>query len=147
MEIDTIDIHEDIDEIKKEYLEYTSPLIRVNSHDQNIIAKRLLLDLTNLRKSSYYLNNNSSILGQQKNPSFDDFEAPEDKENSSGEKEKVSQAFSSEEKDLAVNLKSVPQAGDGSFEHGEYAFKLKSVVDGDPAILTWSIRLGLCICK
>ena len=89
MEIDTIDIHEDIDEIKKEYLECPSPLKRVNSHNQNITTKRLLLDLTNLRESSCYLNNNSSILSQQKYPSVDDFEAPEDKENSSGEKEKL----------------------------------------------------------
>ena len=35
LEIDTIDIHEDIDEIKKEYLEHPSPLKRVNFQEDS----------------------------------------------------------------------------------------------------------------
>ena len=50
---------------------------------------------------------------------MDDFQAPEHKENSSGEKPKVSQMSSSQEKDLVVDLKSVSQAVDRSFEYGE----------------------------
>ena len=50
---------------------------------------------------------------------MDDFQAPEHKENSSGEKPKVSQMSSSQEKDLVVDLKSVSQAGDRIFEYGE----------------------------
>ena len=61
-EEDTIEIHEDLYEIKKEYLENPSPLKRVNSLNHNITAKRFLMDLTNLEKSSDYLNNNTSIL-------------------------------------------------------------------------------------
>jgi len=118
-EEDTIEIHEDIYEIKKEYLEYPSPLKRVNSLDHNITAKRFLVDLTNLGKSSDYLNNNTSILDKQKYPLLDDFQAPEHKENSSREKSKVSHMSSPHEKDLGVNLKSVSQAGDRSFEYGE----------------------------
>ena len=118
-EEDTIEIHEDMDEIKKEYMEKSSPLKRVNSLNHNITAKRFLMDLTNLEKSSDNLNNNTSILVKQKCPLLDDFQAPEHKENSSGEKPKVSHMSSPHEKDLGVDFKCVSQAGDRSFEYGE----------------------------
>jgi len=118
-EEDTIEIHEDIYEIKKEFMEKSSPLKRINSLNHNTTAKRFLMDLTNLEESSNYLNNNTSILVKQKCPSLDDFQAAENKEYSSGEKLKVSQMSSPQEKDLGVDLKSVSQAGDRIFEYGE----------------------------